>query len=101
MGSFIRKPIFKIAWKAIPKCICWKVWFARNKAIFQDEWDPPRLKITKVRGMLAKDSEIIGSKIVKFHDNKNQVWQIRKENLEFKACVGQQEKRSLFFYGAS
>jgi hypothetical protein len=34
-GSFHREPIFKILWKSMPKFVCWNIWIARNRLIFQ------------------------------------------------------------------
>ena len=35
-GSLNKKPYFLRAWVALPKFICWKIWIARNKGIFEN-----------------------------------------------------------------
>ena len=34
-GSFKQKLDFARAWEALPRFICWKIWTARNKEIFE------------------------------------------------------------------
>jgi hypothetical protein len=38
VGNFIKKPLLTSIWKEIPKFICWEIWLARNKAIFQNKF---------------------------------------------------------------
>ena len=35
-GSLFKKPDLTIAWLTLPKYICWKIWIARNKGIFEN-----------------------------------------------------------------
>ena len=32
-----KKPNFAIAWDALPRLVCWKIWNARNKKIFEEK----------------------------------------------------------------
>ena len=34
-GSLNKKPDFARAWDALPRFVCWKIWNARNKEIFE------------------------------------------------------------------
>ena len=34
-GSFKQKPNFARAWEALPRFICWKIWTAKKKEIFE------------------------------------------------------------------
>jgi hypothetical protein len=40
-GNFNKKLIFASLWRQTPKFICWGIWLARNKAIFQNKSLPP------------------------------------------------------------
>ena len=36
-GLFFKKTDFARSWEALPKLICWKLWAARNKEIFEEK----------------------------------------------------------------
>ena len=36
-GTFRGKPIFKRLWKSLPNYVCWQIWLARNRLIFQEK----------------------------------------------------------------
>ena len=38
-GSLNKNPYFSIAWDALPRFVCWKIWNARNKEIFEGKID--------------------------------------------------------------
>ena len=40
-GSFNKEPDFSIAWNALPRFVCWKIWNARNKEIFEGKVATP------------------------------------------------------------
>ena len=40
-GSLFKKPDFSKAWMALPKYVCWKIWIARNKSLFENLNHPP------------------------------------------------------------
>ena len=51
-GNFQRKPLLKRVWSALPKYLCWKVWVARNAAIFQEQCDNPHRVAIKAHRLL-------------------------------------------------
>ena len=40
-GSLFKKPDFSKAWMDLPKYVCWKIWIARNKSLFENLNHPP------------------------------------------------------------
>jgi hypothetical protein len=54
MGNFKKKAIFKRFWDALPKYICWSIWLARNKRIFNDEIQSSRMVATKACALLVE-----------------------------------------------
>lgn len=53
-GSFKEKPIFKRYWDTLPKYICWSIWLARNKQIFNDETQNSKIAALKACTLLTK-----------------------------------------------
>jgi hypothetical protein len=59
-GSLKRKHTLKCLWATFPKYICWKVWLARNRAIFQQESTKPELVANKAITLLAEFINVKG-----------------------------------------
>jgi hypothetical protein len=61
-GTFRGKPIFKRLWRSLPKYICWQIWLARNKQIFQGKSSHPQSVVGKAKMLL---SEVMSIKSLK------------------------------------
>jgi hypothetical protein len=53
-GSLVLKQSFKVVFLALPKFTTWKIWLARNRAIFLDVFTPPEVVAAKCLGLLAE-----------------------------------------------
>jgi hypothetical protein len=52
--SLVNKQLFKVTFLAMPKFITWKIWLARNRALFSDEKSTPTSVASKSLGLLAE-----------------------------------------------
>jgi hypothetical protein len=53
-GTSRKKLSLKKIWDALPKYICWSIWLARNKRIFNDEIQSSRMVATKACALLVE-----------------------------------------------
>jgi hypothetical protein len=41
-------------WISLPKFLCWEIWLAHNRAIFNQELDNPNIIYAKAKGLLQE-----------------------------------------------
>ena len=64
-GSFKQKPDFAKAWEALPRFICWKIWTARNKEIFEGVNASTKKVSSSVKSLWVDSLSTKGMKIIK------------------------------------
>jgi hypothetical protein len=122
-GSFSNKPTFHRVWKASIKFVCWKIWLARNKAIFKNKMIPPpfvvahvmgqlgeyltsrRIKVEKIE-QLEKEEELWMSKMnvkicLSSKRTQRSFWQLQASPQEYNLWLSSQSGFILCFDGAS
>jgi ribonuclease HI len=121
-GNLRNKPGLNKLWIAMPKYICWEIWLARNKKIFQEETISPRQCAVKAISLCAEymqhralqqdqGLEHYEKKVNLFlktpslssasKPSSTPQWAIRKTMEEFKLWMKAHRKHLLFFDGAS
>jgi hypothetical protein len=79
-GTFKNKNTFKTVWSAIPKFICWKLWLARNKVIFNNVWENLAVIAAKAKALLSKHLKTRIKSEDQVLDNVEELW-IKQCNL--------------------
>jgi hypothetical protein len=64
----------KRIWMALPKYICWGIWIAQNKAIFQEEKKNPKRTTNKVISLMCEHMGFMLKQSTQILDLDEQRW---------------------------
>jgi hypothetical protein len=118
-GSLKNKATFQRIWTTLPKYVSWKIWLARNKALFVGDLNLPASTANRVVSLLSEhlsqnnlpssslqnmdnsESTWVGSLNINFSDTSSATfrpaWQLQFNKMQLEKWLTNRKTHSLFF----